>query len=147
VFLYVRDYSQIVVGVPVNVPVKLSLQLNITKWEKRNRWESDDLQDRRVLGCQFVPLRLSYKSILLDWVVDNKGLACFCRVLAFCSGKAIQLVYIRLPEVGRGLLCCSLSFASRLLFGLTIRRCSSMVIVDRRLCCQGFVALGYIWSL
>jgi hypothetical protein len=61
--------------------------------------------------CQIVPLCLSYSSILLDWVAINKGSTCFCTDLAFCSGKAIRLVYARVARSRKGFLRCSPPFA------------------------------------
>src|SRR2546423_214190 len=77
-------------GPRTNIPVKISPPSNIAQWEKRNRRESDYLQDRGVLVCQVVPLCLSYSSILLDWVAVNKGSTCFCTDLAFCSDKPLS---------------------------------------------------------
>jgi hypothetical protein len=78
---------------------------------ERNRRESDYLQDRGVFVCQIVPLCLSFSSILLVWVAVNKGLTCFCTVLALCSGKPFDWFMPELPKVGNGYLRCSLTFA------------------------------------
>src|SRR2546421_12660537 len=58
-FVNVRWYSLKVVGVPVNFPVKILSPSNIAQWEKRNRRESNYLQDRSVSTCQVVPVWLA----------------------------------------------------------------------------------------
>ena len=78
--------------------------------------------------CQFVPLRLSYSSILLDWAAVNKGLTCFCTVLVLCSGKPFDWFIAELPEVGSGFLCCSLIIAIVRIVLFKRLECSPMFI-------------------